>query len=250
MAHVHATAIVDGGAELAADVHVGPFAVVGADVVVGPGCRIASHAVLMGPLTMGPRNEVHSFAVLGGPPQSKRHQGEATRVEIGSDNVFREHVTVHRGTRDSFTSIGSSNLFMAQAHVAHDVRIGSHCVVANAVQLAGHVIVEDWVTFGGLAGVAQFARIGEGAFVAAGAMVERGIPPFCIAQGDRARVRAINRVGLLRREVPKASIVEIERIFRLVFRSKITRREAIASVQTTDEWAAKLALWLRLSLAE
>jgi len=194
---------------------------------------------------MGARNRVHAFAVLGDLPQDKRAGDEPTRVEIGDDNVFREHVTVHRGTRRSFTKIGSNNLFMVGSHVAHDCVVGSHCTIANGVQLAGHVVVEDYVTFGGLAGVAQFVRIGESAFVAAGAMVERDVPPFCIAAGDRARVRAVNRVGLERRGVPSASIAEIDRVFRAVFLSRAPRAEALAKVATSDPFAARLLDALR-----
>lgn len=236
---VHATAIVDRRAEIADDVEIGAYAIVGA-VRIGAGSRIGPHGVVHGPLAMGSRNVVHAFAVLGGEPQHKRAGAEATRVEIGDDNVFREHVTVHRGTRDSITRIGSHNLFMVGAHVAHDASIGSHTVIANAVQLAGHVVVGDYATFGGLAGVAQFGKIGESAFVAAGAMVERGVPPFCIAQGDRARVRAINRVGLERRAVPAESIAEIERVFRAVFLSRAPRAAALRTTKTSDAWAARL----------
>jgi UDP-N-acetylglucosamine acyltransferase len=243
---VHPTAVVDPRAELAEDVEVGPFAVVGAGVRIGAGCRIHAHAVVYGPLAMGERNTVHAFAVLGGEPQHKK-PGGVTRVDIGDDNTFREHVTVHRGTLEP-TRIGSKNLFMAQAHVAHDVQIGSSCTIANAVQLAGHVVVGDHATFGGLAGVAQFVRVGVGAFVAAGAMVERDVPPFCIVQGDRARVRAVNRVGLERQGVPAASIAEIERIFRAVFapaRARRPRAEILAELSTTDTFAAQLLAALR-----
>jgi len=242
---VHATAIVESGAELAGDVEIGPFAVVGAGVRLGPGCRVHAHAVLAGPLVLGARNVVHPFAVLGGAPQHKK-PGGVTHVEVGDDNTFREHVTVHRGTRQP-TRIGSGNLFMAQAHVAHDVEIGSACTIANAVQLAGHVVVEDHATFGGLAGVAQFVRVGEGAFVAAGAMVERDVPPFCIVQGDRARVRAVNRVGLERQGVPAESVREIERVFRAVFASKRPRAEVLATLTTDDAFAARLLRALRTS---
>jgi UDP-N-acetylglucosamine acyltransferase len=149
-------------------------------------------------------------------------------------------VTVHRGTHESITRVGSKNLFMVGCHVAHDVTVGSHVVIANSVQLAGHTAVEDYVTFGGLAGVAQFVRVGESAFVAAGAMVERDVPPFCIVQGDRARVRAVNRVGLERRGVPPESVAEIERVFRAVFAGKRPRAEVLRELSTADAWAARL----------
>ena len=242
---VHPSALVDPRAELASDVEVGPYAVIGPGVRIGAGCRIAAHAVIEGPVAMGERNAISSFAVLGGAPQDKRAGGKATRVDIGDDNVFREHVTVHRGTRDTSTRIGSGNLFMVGAHVAHDVIVGSWCVLANAVQLAGHVVVEDHVTFGGLSGAAQLVRIGEGAFVAAGAMVERAVPPFCIVQGDRARVRAVNRVGLERRGVPATSIAEIERIFRAVFATRTPRSDTLRGLVTEDTLARRLLEALR-----
>ncbi len=251
----HATAIVDRRAEIADDVEIGPYAIVEA-VRIGTGSKIAAHAIVRGPLSLGERNVVHSFAVLGGEAQHKGAIADAARetsvVEIGNDNIFREHVTVHRGTSSregARTRIGSNNLFMVSSHVAHDVVVGSHCVVANAVQLAGHVEVGDYATFGGLAGVAQFGKIGESAFVAAGAMVERAVPPFCIAQGDRARVRAVNRVGLERRGVPRESIAEIERVFRAVFLSGLPRAETLRSVTTTDEWASRFLDALRPSIS-
>ncbi|HEY1955736.1 MAG TPA: acyl-ACP--UDP-N-acetylglucosamine O-acyltransferase [Polyangiaceae bacterium] len=224
---IHPTAIVERGAEL------------------GPDCEIGPYAVVYGGVRMGARNRVHALAVIGDLPQDKKSGGTPTRVEIGDDNVFREHVTVHRGTRETATRIGSKNLFMVGSHVAHDVVIGSHVVVANGVQLAGHVVVEDHATFGGLAGVAQFARVGESAFVAAGAMVERDVPPFCITAGDRARPRAVNRVGLERRGVPRASIDEIERVFRAIFFAKVPRAAAVAAVTTDDPFASKLLAALR-----
>jgi UDP-N-acetylglucosamine acyltransferase len=224
---IHPTAIVDRHAELGEDVEVGPYAVIHAGVRMGARCR------------------VHSHAVIGDLPQDKRGGDKPTRVEIGDDNVFREHVTVHRGTRDSITKIGSNNLFMVGCHVAHDVTIGSRCVIANSVQLAGHSVVEDYATFGGLAGIAQFVRVGESAFVAAGAMVERNVPPFCIVQGDRARVRAVNRVGLQRRGVPEASIAEIERVFRAAFSRRTTRADALASLSSEDALAKRLIDALR-----
>lgn len=213
---VHATALIDPTAELARDVEIGAYAVVGPGVRLGPGTILHSHVVLEGPAQLGARNTVHSFAVLGGTPQRRAGEHVARALVIGDDNVFREHATVHRGSAAD-TVIGSRCLIMAGAHVAHDVVLGSDVVLANLVQLAGHVVVEDYVNFGGMAGVAQHVRVGEGAFVAAGAMVERDVPPFVIVQGDRARVRAINQVGLKRRQIPVTVRRELQRAFRRLY---------------------------------
>lgn len=215
---VHPTALVHPSAELAEDVEVGAYSVIGAGVVLGRGTVVGSHVVLEGPARFGARNHVHSFAVLGGTPQRRTDPAPVTfgALSVGDDNVFREHVTVHRGSTGD-TVVGSRCLVMAGAHLAHDVVLASDVVLANLVQLAGHVIVEDHVNMGGMAGVAQRVRVGEGAFVAAGSMVERDVPPFVIVQGDRARVRAINQVGLKRRHVSVGVRRAIQREFRRLY---------------------------------
>ncbi len=236
---MHPSAVVDASAELASDVEVGPYAIVGAGVRVGPGCRVMTHAVLQGPMSLGEGCVVHPFAALGGSPQDLRHRGEPTRVEIGRRNVFREHVTVHRGTQESATRIGDDNLLMVGVHVAHDAHVGSRCVIANGVQLAGHVVVEDYAAFGGLAGVAQFVRVGENAFVAAGAMVEHDVLPFLVVQGDRARARGVNRVGLERRGVPPASVRALVRAYREIFEGGRPIAVAAAALASEDPWVAR-----------
>lgn len=241
---VHPTAVVHPEAVLRADVEIGPYVVVGARVVVGRGTRLLAHAVIEGPTTLGEGNVVHPFAVVGGPAQDKRHQDGRGELVVGANNTFREHVTVHRGTGGRATVIGSQCLFMAGSHVAHDVVVGSHVVVANAVQLAGHAQVDDHATFGGLAGVAQHVRVGESAFVAAGAMCERDVPPFVVVQGDRARVRALNQVGLERRGVPAQSIARLARAYRVLFGGGRSRAEAraelLASPDAADPFVQKL----------
>jgi UDP-N-acetylglucosamine acyltransferase len=242
-AKIHPSAVVDPRAVLGVDVEVGPFCIVGAGVVVGDGTRLRSHVVVEGPTVLGARNVVHSFAVIGGEPQHKRHQRDGvvpTRLVVGDANEIREHVTMHRGTDGGTTSVGSHNLFMVGCHVAHDVTLGSHATIANGVQLAGHAVVGDYATFGGLAGVAQRARVGESAFVAAGAMVERDVPPFVIVQGDRAKVRALNKIGLQRRGVPEGSIAALERAFRAIFSGDRPQREAARDLATDDPYVAKL----------
>ena len=238
---VHPSAIVDPQATLAPDVVVGPYAIVEAGVSLGSGCRLHAHAVVRGPSVLGPGNIVHPFAVIGGEPQAKRHDGGLCRLEIGEGNVFREHVTVHGGTNGLATRIGTANLFMVGSHVAHDVTVGSWCVLANGVQLAGHAVIEDWVTFGGLSGVTQFVRVGESAFVAATAASERDVPPFVVVQGDRARVRGLNVVGLRRRGVPEDSIAALSRAVRKIWHSGTTRAGALRQIEAVDDvWVRRL----------
>jgi UDP-N-acetylglucosamine acyltransferase len=238
---IHPSAILDPRAELAEGVEIGPYAVVEAGAQLGRATRLLAHVVVHGGVTMGEGNLVCPFAVIGGAPQSKRHGAGESTVVIGDRNVFREHVTVHRGTEGRATRIGDDNLFMVGAHVAHDAEVGSGCALSNAVQLAGHSVVGDGVTFGGLSGLAQFVKVGEAAFVAAGAMCERDVPPFVIVQGDRARVRALNVVGLRRRGVPEASIGRLERAFRVLFSGRYPRAEALRSLDRSDPFVDRLA---------
>jgi UDP-N-acetylglucosamine acyltransferase len=243
---LHASAVIDRQAELAPDVVVGPYAIVEAGVILGPGCVLHAHAVVRGPAVLGAGNVVHPFAVIGGEPQAKRHAGGPGRLEIGEQNTFREHVTVHGGTEGRATRIGGHNLFMVGSHAAHDAVIGSHCVFANATQLAGHTVVEDWATFGGLSGVAQHVRVGESAFVAAAAACERHVPPFVVVQGDRARVRGLNVVGLRRRGVAEPSIAALRRAVRTIWSSGASRIEALKALEAeTDPYVLKLLESLR-----
>lgn len=236
---IHATAIVDRRAEIDTDVDVGPYSVIGPFVRIGAGCRLVSHVVVDGPTIIGRENTIFPFAVVGGLAQHKADPGTRGRLILGDHNVIREHVTIHRGTGDGTTRIGSRNMFMTASHVAHDASVGDGCTLANGVLLAGHVEVEDHVTFGGLAAVAQHVRIGESAFVAGGAMAERDVPRFVIVQGDRARVRALNRVGLERREVPEASIRALAQAFRAHFVAKLSREDALARCDTEDRFVAR-----------
>jgi UDP-N-acetylglucosamine acyltransferase len=231
MTTVHPRATVDPRAELADDVVVGPYAIVEGGARLGARCVLHAHAIVRGAAALGPGNVVHPFAVIGGEPQAKRRTDGPARVEIGEGNVFREHVTVHGGTDGRTTRIGAANLLMVGAHVAHDAAIGSQCVLSNGVQLAGHVVVEDWVTFGGQSGLAQFVRVGESAFVAASAACERDVPPFVVVQGDRARVRGLNVVGLRRRGVPEGHILALRRAVRKLWLSGATRQEALRELE-------------------
>lgn len=241
---VHPTAIVAPGAHLGEGAEIGPFAVVEDGARIGEGCRLHAHAMVRTGTQLGARSIVFPFAVLGGEPQDRRHAGEPTRVEIGEDNVFREHVTVHRGTAHGggVTRIGRGGLFMVGCHVAHDVQIGDGATLANATLLGGHAVLGDHVTAGGQVAVAPFVHVGSRAFLAGGAMVERDVPPFVIAAGDRARVRALNRVGLVRGGVPEASREALRRAFRAIFRGDSTRRLAAeALADDPDPYVRELA---------
>ncbi len=256
-ARIHPSAVVDPRAELAADVEVGPYCLIGPGVRIDEGTRLLGHVVVTGHTFIGKGNVFHPFAVIGGDPQIRKvdpgRDGQPvgrSGLVIGAENLFREHVTVNVSSGEPPTSIGAKNLFMAGAHVAHDVQVGSFCVVANAVQLAGHVHVEDWATFGGLSGVAQRVRIGQSAFVAAGAMCERDVPPFVIMQGDRARVRALNIVGLQRRGIDAESIARLKTAFARTFvrrASCVSFEDAVRSLDRTDPLVAALATALASS---
>jgi UDP-N-acetylglucosamine acyltransferase len=240
---IHPSAIVASTAHLDEGVVVGPFAVIEDGVVVGAGTRIDAHAMVRRGTSLGVNNVVHPFAVLGGEPQDRRHAGEETTLEIGSDNVFREHVTVHRGSEHGggVTRVGSHGLFMASAHIAHDCQVGDAVILANATLLGGHVTLGAHVVTGGGVALAPFVRVGERAFLAGGAMVERDVPPFTIAAGDRARVRALNKVGLRRSGVPEDSIARLEGAFVAIFRKGPRAVVAAARLQDDDPFVRALA---------
>ena len=180
--------------------------------------------------------------MLGTEAQHKKRgeHASATRLVIGDANEIREHVTIHRSSQGGATRVGSHNLLMAGCHVAHDATVGDHVTIANGVQLAGHAEVASYATFGGLSGLAQFVKVGESAFVAAGAMCEANVPPFVIVQGDRARVRALNKVGLRRRGVPEASIAALDKAFRAIFKGEAPRAAALAALDSTDPFVRAL----------
>ena len=226
---VHPTAVVAAGAELAADVEVGPYAVIGAHVRIGSGTVIGPHAVVDGRTTIGERNRILQFASIGALPQDLKYRGEASRLEIGAGNIFREFTSVSPGTEAGgmVTRIGDHNLFMVNAHVAHDCHVGNRTILANAASLGGCVVVEDHVIVGGLAGVHQFVRLGESAILGAGTMASMDVPPFCTAAGDRARLHGLNLVGLRRRGFPAARILRLKRAYRILFQSRLKLRAAI-----------------------
>jgi len=191
---IDSRAVVSPQAHVAADVEIGPFSVIGADVVIGSGTWVGPHAVINGPTRIGSNNKIYQFASLGDAPQDKKYNGEPTRLEIGDRNVFRESVTVNRGTTHDkgVTRIGNDNLLMAYSHVAHDCQLGNQIVMANCATLGGHVEIGDWVTMGGLSAVHQFTKVGAHCFIAHHAAVTRDVPPYVMAVGRPAEPHSVN----------------------------------------------------------
>jgi len=224
MAKIHPLAVVEPGAQLADDVEVGPFCVVGAHVTLGAGCKLLNHATVVGHTTLGKRNVVHPHAVVGSPPQDLKYANEPTQLVIGSDNTIREAVTINTGTTKDprsggVTRVGDNNLFMVNAHVGHDCEIGSRCVIANNVMLAGHVVVGNYVIMNGIAGVHQKVTIGDLAYLAGAARIHHDVPPFVKIEGDD-RVRACNSIGMKRAGYSEADIEAVEEAIRTLFLRK------------------------------
>ncbi len=232
MACVHSTAIVEPGATLGEGVSVGPYCIVGPGVVLGERVRLVSHAVVTGRTTIGPRTEIYPFASIGHKPQHVAYRDEPSRLEVGADNVIREHVTMSPGTAHGrmLTRVGDNCLFMIATHVAHDCEIGDHVVMANNATLGGHVTVGDWAILGGLAAVHQFVRIGRHAIVGGMSGVERDVIPYGSAVGDRAQLAGLNLVGLKRRGFGSHVIHDLRRAFRLLFAREGTMAERLADV--------------------
>lgn len=228
-ASIHPLAAVDASARLGADVEVGPFTVIGPDVEIGDGTRIGPHCSIHGPTKIGRDNRIHGHAAIGGDPQDKKFGGERTTLEIGDGNVIREFVTLHRGTGNGggVTRIGDRNWFLAYVHIAHDCKVGDDCVFSNNATLAGHVEVGNQVILSGFAGVHQFCRIGDHAFVGMGAFVNGDVPPFLmVAQEDYGRPRGINSEGLKRRGFDPERVAAIKRAYRTLYMSGANLAEA------------------------
>ena len=233
MSLIHPTAVVYEGAQLAPDVQVGPYAVIGPHVRIGAGTTIGSHAVIEGHTTIGRHNRVFSFASVGQAPQDKKYAGEPTRLEMGDGNTIREFCTINTGTvqDEGVTRIGNDNWIMAYVHIAHDVQLGHHTVLANNATLAGHVQVGDWATIGGLTGVHQFVKIGAHAMIGFQGHVAQDVPPYMTADGHPLTVRAVNLTGLKRRGFDEQRLAVVRRLHRLLYRESLTLNAAIDRIQ-------------------
>lgn len=219
MTAVHATAVVEPGAEIAADAEIGPYCVIGRNVSIGDGCRLLAHVHVTGHTTIGRNTVVHPFASLGGAPQSTSDRGEGTRLIIGKHCIIRESVSMSRGSEGGrrVTTVGDHGYFMAYSHVAHDCQVGNHVIFANGATLGGHCVVGDHVFMGGLSAAHQFSWIGAHAMISGLTGLRGDVIPFGRAYGSVARLNGINTVGMQRHHFPRDSIRAVRAAYRMLF---------------------------------
>jgi len=222
MTEIHPLAVVDPQARIGRGVRIGPFCHVGPDVELGDGCILHGQVTLLGPARFGEHNEFFPQCTLGAPPQDLKYKGGPTRLIVGRRNVFRECVTIHRGTEvdrlsGGATRIGDHNLFMVGVHVAHDADLGNHIILANQVQLAGHVRIEDCVTVGGVSAMHHFVTVGRAAYIAGMTRITHDVPPYLKVEGYDQEVRAVNVTGMQRWRIPPESIAAVKAAFRLLY---------------------------------
>ncbi len=230
---IHPAAIVDPSARIAADVEIGPWTLIGPDVEISAGSRVASHVVIKGPTQIGRNNQILQFSTIGEDTPDLKYKGESTRLVIGDNNIIREGVTIHRGTVQDRgeTSIGNNNLIMAYVHIGHDSVIGDNCILVNNASLAGHVHVGDWAILGGYALVHQFCHIGAHAFLGAATYITKDVPAYVLVAGNPAEASNINVEGLKRRGFSSDAISALRRAYKIIYRQGMSVDDALAELQ-------------------
>ncbi len=233
---IHAQAAVSPGAKIGVEVEIGAFAVVEADVELGDGCVVHPHAVIKGPSKFGTRNIFHPFCVIGGDPQDYTFRGEHVELVAGQGNIFREHVTINRGTKKGggITRLGSDNFFLAYSHVGHDCQVGNNTLFVNGATLAGHVTVQDFVTLGAFSPVHQFCRLGRYAYIGGCTVITQDVLPFSLIVTEReTKCFGPNTIGLERKGFSPERIQALQRAFRLLLRSKKNTTQALEEMRKT-----------------
>lgn len=230
---IDSTARIDKHAELAENISVGAFSVIGPDVKIGSGTVIGPHVVIKGPTSIGQHNRIYQFTSIGEDPQDKKYAAELTRLEIGDRNTIREFTSMHRGTQQdhSVTQIGNDNLFMAYTHVAHDCVIGNHVIMANGASLAGHVRLNNHAILGGFTLVHQFTQIGQYSFAAMGSAITQDIPPFIMVGGKPTRPHGINSVGMERNGISAEDIRLIRKAYKIIYKMNLRLEDAIEQME-------------------
>lgn len=249
MTRIHQMAIVEKGAVIAEGCEIGPFSFIGADVSLGKGCIVGPSCVIHGKVTIGEGNRFVSHAAIGGPPQDLSYKGEPTEAVIGDNNVFREFITVNRGTvkGGGVCRIGSNSLFMAYSHIAHDCRIGDNVIFANNATLAGHVTIGSFTTVGALSAVHQFCTVGEHAFIGGGSILTRDVLPYVKTVGSRGegKIYGINTIGLERKGFPKETVEALKSAYRILFNSKLLLAEALSEAKAKYGSVKEVAYLIR-----
>lgn len=230
---IHPSSIIEDGAIIGQNVKIGPFCYIGANVEIGSGTELKSHVVINGHTKIGCDNQIYQFTSIGEVNQDLKYSGEPTRTEIGDRNRIRESVTIHRGTIQGgeVTRVGSDNLLMINAHVAHDCQVGSHCILANNATLAGHVEIDDYVIVGGMTAIHQFCVIGAHAMIGGCSGVAQDVPPYVIAQGNHATPFGVNLVGLKRRGFTKEGLHAINNSYKVLYRNGLSFEDAKISIE-------------------
>ena len=229
---IHPSAIIHPRAQIGAGCEIGPYCVIGEHVTIGDQCRLHSHVVIDGHAVLGRENEIYPFATIGKKTQDLKWKGGVTHVRIGDKNVFREGVTIHSGTKDGeATVIGSNNLFLINAHVAHDCILGDHIIMSGFAGLAGHVVVEDHAILSGYVAVHQFCRIGKLSIMGGCTKVVQDVPPFMIVDGNPGVTRAINKIGLERNGVSTEAQSALKQAYKIYFRDELGGTDALAKIE-------------------
>ena len=233
MTFIHKTALVDDAAQLAEDVEVGPYTVIGPNVKIGSGTKIGAHCVISGFTEIGNHNQIFQFNSIGAAPQDKKYRGEPTKLVIGNNNTIREFCTFNTGTAQDggVTSLGNDNWIMAYVHIAHDCHVGSHTILANNATLGGHVHLGDWVIVGGLSGIHQFVKVGAHAMLGFASAVTQDVAPFVMADGNPLGLRGLNAEGLKRRGFSPERIANIKEAYRIIFRRGLTLLSALEQLE-------------------
>lgn len=229
---IHPSAVLHPKAQIGADCEIGPYCVIGEDVVLGDRCKLHSHVVIDGRTELGPGNEIFPFACIGLQTQDLKWKGGVTRTRIGSDNTFREYVTIHSATGEGETTmVGSNNHILAYCHLAHNVQVGNGIIMSNVGTLAGHVTVEDNAVIGGLSAVHQFCRIGKMSIIGGCSKVVQDVPPFMLANGNPAETRTVNKVGMERNGVGDEVQAAMRLAYKILFREGLTISNALARIE-------------------
>jgi len=234
---IHSTAIIHKHAKIGNNVSIGAYSIIGEHVTIGDNTKVEPHVVISGPTTIGENNYFYQFGSIGAAPQDKKYVDEPTTLVIGDGNMFRENVTINRGTSQDRgeTTIGDGNWIMAGVHIAHDCIIGNNCIFANACALAGHVTVNDWAILGGYTLVHQYCQLGEHSFCGMGSVISQDVPNFVTVSGNLAHPRGINLEGLKRRGFNKDQLSLVKKAYRALYRTSYRLEEALNEIESIND---------------